>query len=120
MASAGTQGTLTVEDQSSYIKIETLHGKDLTEIRSSLLEVCGEQTMERRTVSHQATCFCHCHVSINEGQEVQKPRKQVGQQRIIMTAKIGQKLHQNQTDSSGMDHLHNNEYLLEKYNNGKL
>ena len=32
MASAGTSGTVMGEDQRSYIKIETLHGKTPTEI----------------------------------------------------------------------------------------
>jgi len=30
MASAGTSDTVTVEDQRSYIKIKTLHGKNPT------------------------------------------------------------------------------------------
>ena len=44
MASGGASGTVTVEDQRSYIKIETLRGKKHTEIHSALREVCGEQT----------------------------------------------------------------------------
>jgi hypothetical protein len=47
MASAGASGTVTVEDQRSYIKIETLRGKRPTEIHSALPEVCGEQTVDR-------------------------------------------------------------------------
>ena len=57
MASAGASGTVTVEDQRSYIKIETLCGKNTTEIHNALREVCGEQTVERSTVSHWATRF---------------------------------------------------------------
>jgi len=38
MASAGASGTVTVEDQRSYIKIETSR---------VLREICGEQTMDR-------------------------------------------------------------------------
>jgi hypothetical protein len=68
MASAGTSDTVTVEDQRWYIKIETLHGKNPTEIHSTLREVCdeqtvdrstvcGEQTVDRSTVSHWATPF---------------------------------------------------------------
>jgi hypothetical protein len=46
MASAGASGTVTVEDQRSYIKIEALRGKTTTEFHSALLEVCGEQTVD--------------------------------------------------------------------------
>jgi hypothetical protein len=40
MVSASALGTVTVEDQRSYIKTETLHGKRPTEIHSALREVC--------------------------------------------------------------------------------
>jgi len=52
MASAGALGTVMVEDQRSYIKIETLRGKNPTEIHTALHEVCSEQTVDHRTVSH--------------------------------------------------------------------
>jgi hypothetical protein len=55
MASAGASDTMTVEDQRSYIKIETLPGKNPTEIHSALLEVCGEQTVDRSTVCGEQT-----------------------------------------------------------------
>jgi len=42
MASAGASGTMTVEDKRSYIKIGTLRGKNTTEIKSALNEVCGD------------------------------------------------------------------------------
>jgi hypothetical protein len=48
---------VTVEDHKSYIKIETLRGKNPTEIHSALREVCGEQTVDRSTVSRSATSF---------------------------------------------------------------
>jgi len=46
---------VTVEDQRSYIKIETLHGRNPTEIQSALREVCGEQTVDRSTVCGEQT-----------------------------------------------------------------
>jgi len=49
VASAGVLGTVTVEDQRSYVKIETLRGKNPTEIHSALRGVCGEQTVDRST-----------------------------------------------------------------------
>jgi hypothetical protein len=41
MASAGASGTVTIDDQRSYIKIETLRDKNPTEILVALREVCG-------------------------------------------------------------------------------
>jgi len=57
MVSAGTLGTVTVEDQRLYIKIETLRGKSPIEIHSVLHEVYGEQTVDHSTVAHWATRF---------------------------------------------------------------
>jgi hypothetical protein len=57
MASAGTSGTVMVENQRSYIKSETLRGKHPTDIHSALHEVGAEQTVDRSTVSHGATHF---------------------------------------------------------------
>jgi hypothetical protein len=55
MASTGALRTVTVEDQRSYIKTETLRGKNHTEIHSALSEVCGEQTVDRSTVCGEQT-----------------------------------------------------------------
>jgi hypothetical protein len=38
-------------DQRSYIKIENLRGKNPTEIRNALHEVCGDNVVDRSTVS---------------------------------------------------------------------
>ena len=46
---------MTVEDQKSYIKIETLRGKNPTEIHSVLHEVCGEETVDHSTVCGEET-----------------------------------------------------------------
>jgi len=71
MASAGASGTVTVEDQRSYIKFESLRGKTQQKFtvlcmkfvmsrrwpvvqfvvsRSWTVVVCGEQTVDRSTV----------------------------------------------------------------------
>ena len=55
MASAGASGTVTVEDQRLYIKIETLRGRNSAEIHSALREVCGEQTVDRSAVCGEQT-----------------------------------------------------------------
>jgi hypothetical protein len=66
MASAGASGTVTVEVQRSYIKTETLRGKNPTEIHSALREVCGEHTVDCSTVSRWATRFHEGPVTIND------------------------------------------------------
>ena len=44
MEPAGVSGTLTISDQRSYIKIETLLGENPTEIHSALNEIYGKFT----------------------------------------------------------------------------
>lgn len=51
MEPAQFSGIVTVEDQRSYIKIETLRRKNPTEMHSALSEVCSELTVDRSTVS---------------------------------------------------------------------
>jgi hypothetical protein len=65
MAFAGTLGAVTVDDQRSHIKIETLRGKTLTETHIGLLEVSGEQ-MDHGKIPHWATCFHEGRVTIND------------------------------------------------------
>ena len=50
-------GTVTISDQRSYIKIDTLRSKNPTEIHGASIEVCGEFTVDRSTVSHWANLF---------------------------------------------------------------
>ena len=57
MAAVRVSGTATNDDQRSYIKIETLIGKTPTEIHSSLMEVCGVETVDRSTISRWAERF---------------------------------------------------------------
>ena len=51
MEPAGVSDAVTISDQRSYIKIETLRGKNPTEIHGALSEVCVEFTVNRSTVS---------------------------------------------------------------------
>ena len=74
MASAGASCTVTVEDQRSYIKIETLRGKNPTEIHSALREVCGEHTVDRSTVSRWATRFLEGRVTIKDDPRPGRPK----------------------------------------------
>jgi len=73
MAFAGASGDVTVEDQRSYIKIETLRGKNPAEICSALHEVCGEQTVDCSTVSRWATLREGC-VTINDDPRPGRPK----------------------------------------------
>jgi len=64
MAAVRVSGTGTNDDQRAYIKIETLHGKTPTEIHSSLIEVCGVETVDRSTISRWAQRFREGRLSI--------------------------------------------------------
>jgi hypothetical protein len=66
MASAGFSGTVTFEDQRSYVKIETLRGKNPTEIHGVLREAFGEQTVDRSTVSHLVSRFRKARATIKD------------------------------------------------------
>ena len=55
MAPGGVSGIVTISDQRLYIEIETLRGKNPTEIHGALSEVCSEFTVDRSTVSHWVT-----------------------------------------------------------------
>jgi hypothetical protein len=66
MTSAGASGTVTVENQRSYIKTETLRSKNPREINIFLREDCGEQTVDRSIVSRSATRFRERRVIIND------------------------------------------------------
>jgi len=53
MAAVCVSGTVTNDDQCAYIKIETLRRKTPTEIHSSLMEVCGVETIELKSQSSE-------------------------------------------------------------------
>ena len=46
MVPAGMSYTVAISDQRSYINIETLRGKNPTEIHRALSKVCGEFTVD--------------------------------------------------------------------------
>jgi len=53
-------------DQRSYIKIETLRGKNPTEIHNALHEVCGDNVVDCSTVSCWTFHFREVQVSIQD------------------------------------------------------
>ena len=74
MEPAGVSGTVTISEKMSYIKIETLRGKNPTEIHSALSEVCGEFTVDHSTVSRWANRFCGDCVRTDNGRRPGRPR----------------------------------------------
>jgi len=55
-----------LSDQQSYIKIETLQGKNPTEIHNALHEVCGDSVVHRSTMSRWTSHFREGQVSIQD------------------------------------------------------
>jgi hypothetical protein len=77
---------MTVEYQRSYTKIETLCGKNPTEIQNALREVCGEHTVDRSTVSHWSTRFHDGHVTINDDQRPGRLKTSTDKQSVKLVA----------------------------------
>jgi len=86
MASAGASGTVTVEDQKSYIKIETLRGKNPTEIHSALREVFGEQTVDHSTISRWATRFREGRVTTSDDPRPGRPKTSTDERSVKLVA----------------------------------
>ena len=79
-------GTVTVSDQRSYIKIETLCRKIPIEIHSALSEVCGEFTVNHSMVSHWANCFRGSCVSIDNNPRPGKLRTLTDERSVKLVA----------------------------------
>ena len=67
--------TLFLIRRHTYIKIETLRGKNLTEVYGVLNEVCGDFTVDRSTVSRWANSLHGGCVSIANDPRPGRPRK---------------------------------------------
>ena len=77
---------MTISDQRSYIKIETLCGNHPTEIHGALGEVCGEFTVDRSPVSRWADRFrCGC-VSIDNDPRPGSPRTSTNERSMKLVA----------------------------------
>ncbi|PSN55818.1 hypothetical protein C0J52_02471 [Blattella germanica] len=87
MDPAGVSGTVTVEDQRSYIKIETLRGKNPREIHRALSEVCGELTVDRSTVSRWVHRFRVGRMNIDDDPRTGRPRTSTDE-RSVKLAKL--------------------------------
>jgi len=85
-ASAGASGAVTGENQRSYIKIETLLGETPTEIHRALREDCGEQTVDRSTVSRWATRCSEGRVTINNDRRPGRPKTSTDERSVKLVA----------------------------------
>jgi len=82
MAAVRVSGTVTKDDQRAYIKIETLRGKAPTEIHSSLMEVCGVETVDRSTILCWAHRFRVGRLSIENDPKSGRPRTSTDDQSV--------------------------------------
>jgi len=73
---------------SAYIKIETLRGKTPTEIHSSLMEVCGVETVDRSTISCLAQRFRVGRLSRENDPKSGRPRTSTDDQSVKRVLKI--------------------------------
>jgi histone-lysine N-methyltransferase SETMAR len=88
MAAVRVSGTVTNDDQRAYIKIETLRGKTPTEIHSSLMEVCGVETVDRSTISRWAQRFREGSLNIENGPKSGRPRTSTDDQSVERVLQI--------------------------------
>ena len=78
--------TVILSDQRSYIKIETLFGKNPTEIHGALSEVCGEFTVNSSTVSRWANHFRGGCVCIDSDPRPGRPRTSIDERSMKLVA----------------------------------
>ena len=92
MQPAGVSGTVTISDRWPYIKIQTLRGKNPTEIHGALSEVCGEFTVDRSTVSRWANRFRGRCMSIDNDPRPGRPRTSRDQRSVKLVAELLKKI----------------------------
>jgi len=88
MAAVRISGTVTNYDQHAYIKIETLRRKTPMEIHSSLMEVCGVETVDRSTISRRAQRFHEGRLSIENDLKSGRPRTSTDDQSVERVLQI--------------------------------
>ena len=88
MAAVSVSGTVTNDDQRAYIKIETLRGKTPKEIHSSLMEVCGVETVDRCTISRCAQRFRKGRLSMENDPKSGRPRTSTDEQSVERVLQI--------------------------------
>jgi hypothetical protein len=88
MASADSSDTVTVDNQTSYIKIGTLRGKPPTEIHVVLREVSGEQTVDLSTLSRWTTRFREGRVTINNDSRPGRSKTSTDERSVKLVADV--------------------------------
>ena len=88
MAAVRVSGTVTNDDQRAYIKTETLRGKTPTEIHSSLMEVCGVETVNRDTISRWNQHFREGRLSTENDPKSGRPRTSTDDQSVERVLQI--------------------------------
>ena len=66
-------GQITRSDQRSLIKMDSLRGKNPTEIHNNLKEMCGDNVVDRRTVSWWSAHFCEGRPSTEDNLRSGRP-----------------------------------------------
>ena len=89
---AGVSGIVTISEQRSYIKIESLRGKNPTEMHSALCEVCDEFTVDCTTVSRWANRFRGGSVSIDNDTRSGRPRTSTDERSVKLKADALEKI----------------------------
>jgi len=88
MPAVRVSGIVTNDDHRAYIKIETLRGKTSTEIHSSLMELCGVETVDRSTISRWAQRFREGRLSIENDPKSGRPRTSTDEQSVERVLQI--------------------------------
>ena len=88
MAAVRVSGTASNDDQCAYIKIETLRGKTPTEIHSSLMAVCGVETVGRSTISRWPQRFREGRLSTGNDPKSGRPRTSIDDQSVERVLQI--------------------------------
>ena len=77
---------VTISVQRSYIKIETLRGKNPTEIHCALSEGCGEFTVDHSTISSCANRFSGNCVRIDNDPRPERPKISTDERSVKLVA----------------------------------
>ena len=86
-------GTISDKDQRFYIKIETLRGKNPTEIHRALIDVCGESTVNHSTVFRWASRFRDGRESIDNNSRPRRPKITTDDRSVKLVADALEKDH---------------------------
>ena len=78
--------TVTIPDQRSYIMIETLRGKNPTEIHDASSEVCGDFKADSSTISHWANHFRGDCANIDSDPRPGRPRSSTDERSVKLVA----------------------------------